>query len=167
MTSLSSVHESKGPQMPSETSHFSAGPLIGTLATSLVAWLIMGALAYGDGTIITIDTTAAFTKILFLILLSSLFFAALETSYAWPNRVAAIYTAATMGFGATASYSILSTGLGNGFHRAFWSLGGIFGGLLFEALTGVFTTCVYKLEASVNNARNVVSVPIGLHERQE
>ncbi|GJC86982.1 hypothetical protein ColLi_09820 [Colletotrichum liriopes] len=124
----------------------STGTLIGLLSTSFVAWLIIGALAYSDATFVSDDILPFFTAPLSVILVTCLVLVTAEVPSIY-------YTAAITGFGISAVYSLVSGGWANNHRRIFLAFGGLFGGLLLEAFTGLHTFCTRWLETTLASAQ--------------
>lgn len=122
------------------------GILVGFLSTSFVFWLLIGALAYSDGTFVSLEALPFLTAPLSVFMVTCLVFVAAEVP-------AIYYTAAITGFGISAVYSLVSVGWANNHRRVFWALGGLFGGLLLEAVTGLHRICARRLFISLDEAQ--------------
>ncbi|KAF6787589.1 hypothetical protein CMUS01_16446 [Colletotrichum musicola] len=130
-----------------------AGLTMGLASTSFVAWLLVGALAYGDDSLAVLEALPLLTGSLSTVSVVCLIFAANELQVAGKRQGGAYYTAAVVGFGISASYSLVSSGWASGHRRVFWALGGIFGGVLFEAATRFCASCAHRLQASFSRMR--------------
>ncbi|WYZ38332.1 hypothetical protein EsH8_III_000246 [Colletotrichum jinshuiense] len=143
-----------------------ASLIMSLLSTSFVAWLLIGASAYGDDSFIPVEALPLFTGLLSTIFVVCLIFATAELQTARPGRSGVYYTAAIMGFGVSASYSLISSGWANAHHRIFWALGGTFGGLLLETLTGFCAFCARWLQASISHPEPETGISRAAKKRQ-
>lgn len=84
-----------------------ASLIMSLLSTSFVAWLLIGASAYGDDSFMPVETLPLFTGLLSTIFVVCLIFATAELQTARPGRSGVYYTAAIMGFGVSTSYSLI------------------------------------------------------------
>lgn len=142
------------------------GLLMSLLSTSIVAWLIIGALAYGDEAFTSPDVMPFFTLILSMVMVACLVVFAAIFQDTRPSRGGVYYTAAITGFGASTVYSVTSAGWGNVHRRIFWSYGGIFGGVLVEALTGGYTLFARRLESSLPDGQRETRAVSSTEKRQ-
>ncbi|KAK2740483.1 hypothetical protein CKAH01_18581 [Colletotrichum kahawae] len=127
-----------------------ASLLMSLFSTSFVAWLLIGALAHADRSFMDIQSLPPFVGLLSIILVTCLILAIVETEGNMPRQSGVYYTAAMTGLGASASYCLVTTGWESNYNRIFWALGGIYGGLLLETSTGLYTFFARWLDACVS-----------------
>ncbi|KAF9874917.1 hypothetical protein CkaCkLH20_07611 [Colletotrichum karsti] len=139
----------------------SPGALMGLLSTSVVTWLLLGAMAYSDA----IAEEAQFVLNLFLcvVLVTTLSLASAELPSAGQSRRgasrgSAYYTASVTGFGASIVYALVSSNWDSGHKRLFWGLGGFYGGILLEAATGFYAACARRLRESMYESETETGV---------
>ncbi|OBR15674.1 hypothetical protein CH63R_00854 [Colletotrichum higginsianum IMI 349063] len=127
-----------------------AGGLLPALAIALVSWLLIGSISHsppaiaalGDG-IIALDVALVFVQI------PMLFLALDSASDLWPGRGSATFTAAVVGLGVASAYALRAAdGWANGSQGLFWTLGGMYGGVALEWLTGFWARLERRLERS-------------------
>lgn len=116
-----------------------ADALLGFIVTSITLWIIQGSLAYGDGTFVSPDALPFVTMPLVAFQIPMLVFALHEAETARPGRTTARLTAALTGLSFMTVYAVMTGGWENNPRRIFWCMGGLWVGVLVEALTGVFT----------------------------
>lgn len=115
--------------------------------------LIVGGIGYcpwiGD-----VDGDFVTAAMIFILLFYGvmLLFAAASATAAWPGRAGPYFMAAATGFGLATSSTLLSPELPYVFRGLFWSLSGMYAGLLVEGVTGVCKRVNAALAASTVEA---------------
>ncbi|TKW53115.1 hypothetical protein CTA1_5996 [Colletotrichum tanaceti] len=127
-----------------------AGGLLPALAIALVSWLLIGSVSHSPPAVAALgDAIIALDAALVLVQVPMLFLALDCASDLWPGRGSATSTAAVAGLGVATAYALRAAdGWDNGSQGLFWALGGVYGAVALECLTGFWARLERRLERS-------------------
>lgn len=133
--------QAEPPAVPArERESFDVGVFIFNTLVTFLSWGILGAMAYSDW--INEDRYWATSMLVALILIVAMLvtfaLAHGEGRLKWTDWYGARMMSAVACFGVTTIYAVASRGWANGYRRVFWSLGGLYVGILMEVTTGLF-----------------------------
>ncbi|KZL85155.1 hypothetical protein CI238_02988 [Colletotrichum incanum] len=150
--SLPTTAKPPSPQSPRPERNPSAGSFLPTLSVAVICWLLIGSISYSPAARASVgDGFIVLNMFLVPVQLALLLFAGAEARGLWPRRTSAIFTAGTAGFGAAMLYAIWAAeGWAHWGQGLFWALGGIYGGVALEVVTGFWSWLGRRLERSAS-----------------
>ncbi|KAL9945965.1 hypothetical protein D7B24_004778 [Verticillium nonalfalfae] len=125
----------------------------GSLSVSTGIWLAVGGIGHCPWTPDWSQSLEVPSVLLIITHFLALVSAAGCAAEAWPGHVAPFFSAAVVGFGLATSWVFLSPTRPHVFQGLFWSLSGLYAGLLVERLTGVGTVLQRRLAESAVSAK--------------
>ncbi|GKT41974.1 uncharacterized protein ColSpa_02155 [Colletotrichum spaethianum] len=140
-------------QAPRPERNRSAGCLLPAFSGAIVCWLLIGSISYspvaraslGDAFIALAVFLIFFQAVLLLI-------ACTEVGMLWPGRASPTLTAGTAGFAAAMPGAIWAAeSWAHWGQGLFWALGGIYGGVALEVVTGFWSRVTRRLERSARS----------------
>ncbi|KAH6691373.1 hypothetical protein F5X68DRAFT_65222 [Plectosphaerella plurivora] len=129
------------PSTPQTTAPSTPGSPVGVLVTlslAITSWLVFGAVGYADWATPSLsqDYPGLMVCNLYAQLLSLGAFGTCA-HFTWPRSAGSLVVACTAGCGVTTVSTLFQGTTENFFQTAFWSLSGVYLGLLTESLTGL------------------------------